>query len=274
MATDPPHPEPGRLAGDRTISARAGAFVSYRTVRIPGPRVAGPLPHLADLWQQLGLRPEGVVAMQSSTPGRLLFAVCQGKQMVAVVKVGSPDDAALRHESAMLMMPMQFIPSIVRPQVLWSGLWRDQFVLATHAVRRAARAPWTPRDVVPVAEALATAGPDGAPITHGDLAPWNLVRSAGGLVLLDWEFARFADEPLHDLAHFIVQGGALLGRYRPDEAVALLCEHGSPGEQLLAARGRDSSEARPMLADYLAQARPVEPRAVRFRAEMLRLVPT
>ncbi len=87
-------------------------------------------------------------------------------------------------------------------------------------------------------------------------------------MLLDWEFARFADEPLHDLAHFVVQGGALLGRYGPDQAVALLCDEGSPGWRLLRARGRDVAEARPLLADYLAQAQPQDERAVRFRIEM------
>ena len=106
---------------------------------------------------------------------------------------------------------------------------------------RAARAAWTADDVVPVAQALATAGPDGAPMTHGDLAPWNLVRTADRPVLLDWEFARFADEPLHDLAHFVVQGGALLGSLRTGSRRWPCCaSKGSPGSQLLRARGLDS----------------------------------
>ncbi len=258
----------------QSLRARAGTAVAYRAVRIPGARVPSPFPHLGDLWRLLGLCPDGLAAMQSSTPGRLLISVSQRGQMIAVVKGGALHDATLRHEAAMLAIPLPSGSPIVRPQVLWSGEWNGNFVLVTRAEQRRGRAAWSPHEVLPLVEALATAGPGGGPVTHGDLVPWNLLRTARGAVLLDWESARFADEPLYDLAHFVVQGGALLGRYGPDDAVALLCDRGSPGWSLLRARGRDVAEARPLLADYLAQSRPNEPRAVRFRTEMLRLVPT
>jgi RecA/RadA recombinase len=255
----------------QSLRARAGAL-AWRTVRIPGRCVAEPLPHLADLWRVIGVNPNGVAAMKSSTPGRLILSACRDGRMYVIVKIGSANDAALRHEAAMLATPLHPGLPLVRPTLTWSGEWRNHLVLVTRAAQRCSTVPWTAHEVVPLAAALATAGADGAPLTHGDLAPWNLIRTAEGPVLLDWESARWTDEPLHDLAHFVVQAGALLGRYGPDRAVAMLCDDGSPGARLLCARGHDGADARTMLGAYLAQARPTEPRAVRFQAEMLRLV--
>lgn len=192
--------------------------------------------------------------------------------MDLIVKVGGADDAALRHEAFMLAAPLRPGLPVMRPALTWAGDWRSHFVVITRAARRCSTSPWTAHEVVPLVAALATAGADGAPLTHGDLAPWNLVRTADGPVLLDWESARWADEPLHDLAHFVVQSGALLGLYRPDRAVAMLCGEDSPGARLLRARGHDLADARFLLGDYLAQVRSIEPRIVRFRAEMLRQV--
>lgn len=255
----------------QSLRARAGAL-AWRTARIPGRYVAEPLPHLEDLWRMIGVSPSGVAAMKSSTPGRLILSVCRHGRMDLIVKIGSTDDAALRHEAAMLATPLHPDLPFVRPKPTWSGEWRSHFVLVAHAAQRASTAVWTAHEIVPLAAALATAGADGAPLTHGDLAPWNLIRTAEAPVLLDWESARWTDEPLHDLAHFVVQEGALLGRYGPDRAVAMLCDEGSPGRRLLRARGCNVAEARPLLGDYLTQARPTDPRAVWFRAEMLRLV--
>ena len=252
----------------QSVRARLGAGMSCGLVAFPGRGADAPVPHLDELWRLLELNPDGVASMRSSTQGRIVLAVCRGDRMDVVVKVGSVDDAGLRNEAAMLVAPLRADLGLDRPEVVWAGEWRDRFVLATRAVHRSTAAAWTPDDVVPLAAALAEAGP----ITHGDLAPWNLVRTAGAPVLLDWESARWADEPLHDLAHFVVQGGALLARYSPERAVSLLCDPHSPGVRLLAARGLDADAARPLLGTYLAQARPVEPRAIRFRDEMLGVV--
>jgi thymidylate kinase len=48
--------------------------------------------------------------------------------------------------------------------------------------------------------------------SHNDFAPWNLMRSDDGWVVLDWEDPRFrAHVPFHDLFHYMVQAQALLG---------------------------------------------------------------
>jgi hypothetical protein len=46
---------------------------------------------------------------------------------------------------------------------------------------------------------------------HGDLAPWNVLRTERGWVLLDWEASGIAP-PFYDLFHYLVQGHVLLRR--------------------------------------------------------------
>jgi RecA/RadA recombinase len=53
--------------------------------------------------------------------------------------------------------------------------------------------------------------PDGTGYGHGDVAPWNLLRTSDGWCLVDWESAGSGHLPFDDLFHFLVQGHALLG---------------------------------------------------------------
>jgi hypothetical protein len=48
--------------------------------------------------------------------------------------------------------------------------------------------------------------------THGDVAPWNLLSTERGWVLVDWESAAEDGPPFYDLCHYIVQAYSLLGR--------------------------------------------------------------
>jgi hypothetical protein len=66
-------------------------------------------------------------------------------------------------------------------------------------------------------------------VAHGDLAPWHLLQTARGWVLIDWENAGPAD-PFHDLFHFLVQSHVLLGRPRHRAVVDGLDGAGWVGE--------------------------------------------
>jgi Phosphotransferase enzyme family len=46
---------------------------------------------------------------------------------------------------------------------------------------------------------------------HGDLAPWNVLRTERGWALVDWEAWDVAP-PFYDLFHYLLQGHVLLGR--------------------------------------------------------------
>jgi len=56
---------------------------------------------------------------------------------------------------------------------------------------------------------------DGA--AHGDCAPWNLLRTRDGWVLVDWEEGMLGAPPFYDLAHYVVQAHVLLGTPTFDE---------------------------------------------------------
>jgi thymidylate kinase len=55
--------------------------------------------------------------------------------------------------------------------------------------------------------------------SHGDVAPWNLLKTSDGWVLVDWEDARAARAPFYDLMHYLAQSRTLLGRPSTRELV-------------------------------------------------------
>jgi aminoglycoside phosphotransferase (APT) family kinase protein len=48
--------------------------------------------------------------------------------------------------------------------------------------------------------------------SHGDCAPWNLLRTSDGWTLVDWEDALAEAPPFFDPFHYLVQSHVLLGR--------------------------------------------------------------
>ena len=254
--------------------ARAGFALGSRAPARCASAARDPLPGLDELCDKLGLHAEGVLALQSSTESRLILGLCSGGRLRTVLKIGADSDVRLHAEGAMLRTGLRDGLPFRRPVVEWSGEWRGRFVVASRAIERSSSRRWTLDEVVPLLVALREAGLDGSPLVHGDLTPWNLVRTTEGPVLLDWESARWADEPLHDLAHFVVAEGALLGRYKPARAVQLLCAPNSAGGQLLGASGIPADAASAHLRAYLHGYSPADPRAARFRDAMLSLVAT
>jgi Phosphotransferase enzyme family len=56
-------------------------------------------------------------------------------------------------------------------------------------------------------------------VQHGDLAPWNILRSRHGtLVAIDWEYGRLDGFPGLDLAQYVLQVSMLIKRCRPTDA--------------------------------------------------------
>lgn len=254
--------------------ARVGLAIGSRIPARRGTTTHDPLPGLDDLCGEIGVHAEGMVALRSSTPSRLVLGLCSGGRLGAVLKIGAASDTSLRREAEMLLAGLPDDLPFGRPVVAWSGDWRGRFVLATRAVHRSSSRRWSMDEIVPLLVALRRQGLEGRPVVHGDFTPWNLIRSADGAVLLDWESARWADQPLHDLAHFVVAEGALLGRHGPARAVHLLTGADSPGTRLLRAVGVAPEAAPALLRSYLQDGAPQDLRAVRFRAAMSKSVPS
>lgn len=185
---------------------------------------------------------------------------------VAVAKVATDAEgrSALAREAANLERFGSLLPHpLAAPRLLGSG----DGVLVMEAVRWRTRArPWKMPEAV--AHALGvfyragTPGPGAGPdtgLSHGDAAPWNLLETHDGWVLVDWEDARANRRPFHDLAHHLAQSCTLLGRPTAREIFEGVAKGkgwvGAAVEAHALGAGRSSDEAWPRLLDYLHEHR-------------------
>jgi hypothetical protein len=154
--------------------------------------------------RRAGERVTGVAAMASSRPGRWVVGLAVDGRLRYVAKVGPADDPGLAAEAANLSrLESAPIEGLAVPRLHESSRGHERTVLIMHAVTELV--PITDvDDAITVANRLAEAG-----WTHGDLAPWNLMRDAEGSVhLLDWESAEPTLRPLADILHFLLRLGS------------------------------------------------------------------
>jgi hypothetical protein len=206
----------------------------------------------AELCEHIGIRPDGGAVVLSRRSRRRMYAFSVGGRVEVVVKVGRADDTALAAEHATLARLDGRVGGVLVPCVRWFGAWREHTVLATDAMTTEPDA--ADADIEEALDVcLSLAGPPGTgvAVVHGDLAPWNLLRTPRGIALVDWETSRFEHDPLFDLAHFVVSTGSLLGWHDPRRAVAILTRPGSPGWRYLDALDLDPTEAPDLVRHYL-----------------------
>ena len=92
---------------------------------------------------------------------------------------------------------------------------------------------------------------------HGDVAPWNLLATSDGWVLVDWESAHDGALPFHDVCHFLVQAHALLGQPLGPELVEGFRHYrgwvGGVVRSYADASGVPAGDATQYLREYLRQ---------------------
>jgi aminoglycoside phosphotransferase (APT) family kinase protein len=153
---------------------------------------------------------------RANHPGRYVVAVItEAGATAAIAKVASDtegrerlraEDEALARFGACLGSPVR-APTVIARE--------DGLLLLEAAAWRPRWRPW----VLPIEVAKACGelfsctasrgrSQGGA---HGDLAPWNLLRTEAGWMVVDWEDARDDAPPFFDVFHYIVQAHALLG---------------------------------------------------------------
>jgi hypothetical protein len=155
--------------------------------------------------------------------GRYIALILDGDgRCSAVAKVARGDDAdlALEYEAGSIeRFRAQLPPPITAPTILERS--PGLLLLEPVAWRPRWRAWQIDEEVAGAMGALfkgtRETGPDFVGAAHGDWAPWNMLRTATGWVLVDWEEATAAAPPFYDLCHFMVQSHALLGRPRLGE---------------------------------------------------------
>jgi thymidylate kinase len=207
--------------------------------------------------------PGGTVAIaKANHPARYLGLILDelGKPF-AMAKIAT-DDASrrsleLEREALMGFGPFLSAP-LSPPRVLGHA---DGILLMEVVAWRPRSRPWRlPEEVAFALGRFDVAGPQGpggtSGLAHGDFAPWNLMRTEAGWVLLDWEEAADAYPPFFDLFHYLVQAHALLGRPSRRDIAAGLAGDGWVGGAIRAyadGAGADPSEARARFRQYLSQ---------------------
>jgi hypothetical protein len=200
---------PGRIGWELArIAASLGAFRliprSQPPSRVVREALASHIPGRATL-----------AATQANHPGRYVVAVItESGETTAIAKVASDKEGRerLRAEADALARLGQCLPLPVRAPTVIAR--EDGLLLLEAAAWRPRRRPW----VLPIAVAQAcgelfrrTASDEGSRgAAHGDLAPWNLLRTEGGWTVVDWEDARDDAPPFFDVFHYLVQAHALL----------------------------------------------------------------
>jgi Phosphotransferase enzyme family len=157
-----------------------------------------------------------LAATRANHPGRYIVAVItEAGETAAIAKVASDEEGRerLHAEAEALSRFGPCLGSSVRAPTVITR--EDGLLLLEPAAWRPRRLPW----VLPieVAEACGelfrrTASREGSKGgAHGDLAPWNLLRTEAGWMIVDWEDARDDAPPFFDVFHYLVQAHALLG---------------------------------------------------------------
>jgi hypothetical protein len=191
------------------MAARMGAFRLTR--RADGPPTAvraalrGHLPAGATIASMRANHPDRYVAAILSSDGTPLA--------IAKVAASGSGREALANEANALA---RFAPRLPRPLSAPAVLESSEGLLLLEPCPWRPRArPWVITD--DVAHAIGrfyrlTVREDSMGGAHGDMAPWNLLRTSDGWVLVDWEHALEAAPPYFDLFHYVVQSSALLKR--------------------------------------------------------------
>jgi hypothetical protein len=147
----------------------------------------------------------------------LLMDAAGGPAAVAKVALSEAGELALQREAAALEEVRHRLQAPVSaPRVL---ACRPGVLVTTAVPWRIRRYPWfLPASVAAALGSLFRATRIGEvdPVggCHGDCAPWNLLWTRAGWVLIDWESASDEAPPFTDVFHFLVQAHALLKRPR------------------------------------------------------------
>jgi hypothetical protein len=204
-------------------------------------------PDVVDVLRQMELPHEALVIIELPRTGRAVVGLVTNGRLTHVCKVGGKGDLGLRVEASMLQSLSRCSPSFAAPTLARSAASGGSWGFAQTALL--AVAPFRVADVdsvLDLAIRLAQAG-----VTHGDMAPWNIVKTAGGLALCDWESGMVSLRPLWDLTHYVIQSGSLLRAWPPRRAASMLMGHKGLAHEYGAVLGLSKSDLVEGLQEYV-----------------------
>ena len=180
------------------------------------PRANGPAEEVRTLIAPFLPRGSSVSVMQTNHPRRCVAMItARDGRPVGLAKVAlgaAGDDALTKEVNGLDAIAPLLVPPLRAPRVVE----RRPGVLLLEAVQWLPRLrPWVlPEEVAHGLGRAFVASASGRSrgMAHGDAAPWNLLRTADGWVLVDWEDAREDAPPFFDVWHYLVQSHVLLRR--------------------------------------------------------------
>ena len=198
-----------------------------------------------------------IAVAESDHPGRFVALIvgergeCHGLAKIATDSTGR---SALDNEARALgLLAKLLAPPLSAPRLLA----RDTGLLLLEPVR------WVPRrDSAALPDEVARAmgaffggyGDGALGPTHGDFAPWNLLETEGGWVLVDWEEARDRDRPFFDLFHYLFMAHQNLAAFSREDFLDGLEGKGPVGRAIAAyteGAGLRDVDPRELLIFYL-----------------------
>jgi hypothetical protein len=196
-----------------TVRARAGwelaRLLSATGMQRLLPRGAAP-PRAVRVALAHHLQPGGSFALQRSTYEGRFTALLLDRwgRPDAVAKIATNDRGRykLAEEADAIRKFAPLLPEPLRAPRIRA---EDEGVLIVNAVDWSPRLrPWRLDPVV----ARALAAFNAAGCMHGDCAPWNILRTDTGFILVDWEDAGETDSALDDVITYLARASTLLGR--------------------------------------------------------------
>jgi thymidylate kinase len=182
-----------------------------------------PLPDLPDAVLRVVPRGGSVSVRTGTRPGRSVAVVLSpagAPLLLAKIAVDPESREALAREAdAIERIACALRPPVTAPRVV---AVEDGVTLFEPVPWVSRRRPWElPEELARGIARLRTGTGDAARGPgHGDFAPWNVMATRDGWVVIDWESATFDAPPFDDLFHYLVQGAALLGHPRTSQIVA------------------------------------------------------
>jgi hypothetical protein len=179
------------------------------------------------------------------------------QRFVAKVAVDPAGRARLRLEADAVRRVAGVIPSpLCVPRMIAAG---EGFLLFEEVAWMARARSWhLPVEVAYALGRLFRMGPSvqhpDRGLSHGDFAPWNLMRTAEGWTLIDWGRSSESSPAFFDPLHFLVQAHTHLGRPTRSALLRGLGGEGHTGRVLhayAAGAGLRTTRMRERLAGYL-----------------------
>jgi hypothetical protein len=155
---------------------------------------------------------------KANHPARFLILLLDGSwHRTGVAKMAFDEQGreALRKEATAIAAATRVLTGRIRPPRVESVA--DGLLVLEPVDWLPRVAPWrlpgeVARELGAYSKVASGAGGRDGYAAHGDFAPWNLLRTHDGWVVLDWEHSSRSKPPFFDLWHYLLQAHSLLGR--------------------------------------------------------------